>query len=46
MAKYRKNGKMNKSYAKGSARTPAQKKASAKRKGKKIRYVQSNIHVW
>ena len=39
MGKYRSNGKMNKSYAKGSARTSAQKKASAKRKGKKIRYV-------
>lgn len=39
MARYTKSGKLNKSYAKGQSRTAAQKKASSKRKGKKIRYV-------
>jgi len=37
--KYTKSGKTNKSTLKGQSRTPAQKRASSKRKGKKIRYV-------
>lgn len=39
MAKYTKSGKTNKSTLKGANRTQAQKRASNKRKGKKIRYV-------
>jgi len=37
--RYTKKGVGDKRYKKGSGRTHAQKKASSKRKGKKIRYV-------
>jgi len=37
--KYTKSGRINKSTLKGGSRTAAQKRASSKRKGKRIRFV-------
>ena len=37
--KYTKSGRINKSTLKGNSRTAAQKRSSAKRKGKRIRFV-------
>tara|TARA_R100000951_G_scaffold113410_2_gene115359 strand:- start:222 stop:341 length:120 start_codon:yes stop_codon:yes gene_type:complete len=39
MTKYTKSGKAKKTTLKGNNRTAAQKKASNKRKGRKIKYV-------